>query len=114
MTPLKFILRYTAIPFTAIVAVVIWAAMPSTKEIDARQYAALSHSYTSFPGAFRREIANAMKGGQIRDWDYQTLVRNSLSNGVALDWPTTGVSDVAVERHKLAAAIRADSDLAGY
>jgi hypothetical protein len=29
MTPIKFILRYTAIPFTAIVAVVIWTVIPS-------------------------------------------------------------------------------------
>jgi hypothetical protein len=53
MTPIKFILRYTAIPFTAIVAVIIWAAIPSSKEIDARQYAALSRAYTSFPSVFR-------------------------------------------------------------
>ncbi|MGU7785108.1 hypothetical protein [Burkholderia sp. PU8-34] len=114
MTPIKFILRYTAIPLTAIVAVVIWAAMPSSKEIDARQYAALSHAYTSFPSAFRHEIANAMEHGRISDWDYQTLVRDSLSNGVALDWPATGVGDVAAERSKLAAVIQADSDLARH
>ncbi|KVC77450.1 hypothetical protein [Burkholderia ubonensis] len=114
MTPLKFILRYTAIPFTAIVAVVIWAAMPSSKEIDARQYAALSRAYRSFPSAFRHEIADAMEHGRISDWQYQTLVRDSLANGVALDWPATGVSDVAAERRKLAALIETDSDLAGH
>lgn len=110
MTPIKFILRYTAIPFTAIVAVVIWTAVPSSKEIDARQYAALSRPYASFPSAFRHEISDAMEHGHISDWQYQTLVRDSLSNGVALDWPASGVSDVSVERQKLAALIRADTD----
>ncbi|KVN39702.1 hypothetical protein WJ63_29710 [Burkholderia pyrrocinia] len=114
MTPIKFILRYTAIPFTAIVAVVIWAAVPSSQEIDARQYAALSHAYQSFPAAFRHEIVEAMAHGRISDWQYQTLVRDSLANGVALDWPATGVSDVAAERRKLAVLIQADSDLAGH
>ena len=114
MTPIKFILRYTAIPFTAIVAVVIWAAVPSSQEIDARQYAALSHAYRSFPAPFRREIVDAMAHGRITDWQYQTLVRDSLANGVALDWPATGLSDVAAERRKLAALIQADYDLAGH
>ncbi|WP_069352765.1 hypothetical protein [Burkholderia cenocepacia] len=114
MTPIKFILRYTAIPFAAIVAVVIWAAIPSSKEIDARQYAALSRAYLSFPPAFRHEVADAMESGQISDWDYQTLVRQSLGNGVALDWPASGVSDVAVERRRLAALIHTDSDPAGH
>ncbi|MCA8142994.1 hypothetical protein [Burkholderia multivorans] len=114
MTPIKFILRYTAIPFTAIVAVVIWAAMPSSKEIDARQYAALSHAYTSFPPPFRHEIADAMDHGQISDWQYQSLVRDSLTNGVALDWPASGVSDVATERRKLTSLLQADSDLSRH
>ncbi|WP_321783863.1 hypothetical protein [Burkholderia pyrrocinia] len=114
MTPIKFILRYTAIPFTAIVAVVIWAAMPSSKEIDARQYAALSRAYTSFPSPFRHEIADAMDHGRISDWKYQSLVRDSLANGVALDWPASGISDVAAERRKLASLIQADSDLARH
>ncbi|NLP64970.1 hypothetical protein [Paraburkholderia sacchari] len=111
MTPIKFVLRYTAIPFTAIVAVVIWAAVPSSKEVDARQYAALSRAYTSFPVAFRREISDAMDHGRISDWRYQTLVRDSLANGVALDWPTSGVDELALERQKLGALIHADPDL---
>ncbi|MFX1766758.1 hypothetical protein PWP93_30090 [Paraburkholderia sp. A1RI-2L] len=111
MTPVKFILRYTAIPFTAIVAVVIWTAVPSSKEVDARQYAALSRAYTSFPVALRREISGAMDHGRISDWQYQTLVRDSLANGVALDWPASGVDDVALERQKLATLIHADPDL---
>ncbi|WP_213308894.1 hypothetical protein [Paraburkholderia sacchari] len=112
MTPFKFVLRYTAIPFTAIVAVVIWAAVPSSKEVDARQYAALSRAYTSFPVAFRHEISDAMEHGQITDWQYQTLVRDSLANGVALDWPASGVGEVALERQKLAALIQTDPGFA--
>ncbi|MBR8411671.1 MULTISPECIES: hypothetical protein [Burkholderia cepacia complex] len=111
MTPIKFILRYTAIPFTAIVAVVIWTVIPSSKEIDARQYAALSRAYASFPLPFRREISDTMVHGTINDRRYQALVRDSLGNGVALEWPASGVGGVADERQKLAELIQADSDL---
>lgn len=111
MTPTKFILRYTAIPFTAILAVVIWTVIPSMKEIDARQYAALSRAYASFPLPFRREISETMDDGRINDRRYQTLVRDSLGNGLALDWPASGVGDIAAERQKLAELIQADSDL---
>lgn len=55
-----------------------------------------------------------MKHGMITDWAYQSLVRESLVNGVALDWPAAGVADVAVERQKLAADVQADSDLAPH
>ncbi|KVG57772.1 hypothetical protein [Burkholderia territorii] len=111
MTPIKFVLRYTAIPFAAIVAVVIWAVVPSSKEIDARQYAALSRGYASFPLPFRHEISKAMEQGRISDRRYQTLVRDSLGNGVALDWPASGVADVAVERQRLAELLKVDSGL---
>jgi len=111
MTPVKFILRYTAIPFTAIVAVVIWTVIPSSKEIDARQYAALSRAYASFPLPFGHEISEAMDHGRINDRRYQALVRDSLGNGVALDWPASGVGGIADERQKLAELIQADSDL---
>lgn len=114
MTPIKFILRYTAIPFLAIVAVVIWTVIPTSKEIDARQYAALSRTYASFPLSFRREIADAMDDGQINDRNYQTLVRDSLGSGVALDWPTTGVGDIDTERRRLAEQVQADTELPGH
>ncbi|ABI92094.1 hypothetical protein Bamb_6550 [Burkholderia ambifaria AMMD] len=111
MTPIKFVLRYTAIPFAAIVAVVVWAVVPSSKEIDARQYAALSRAYASFPLPFRHEISEAMDDGRISDRRYQTLVRDSLGNGVALDWPASGVADVAAERQRLTELLKADSGL---
>ncbi|EDT02767.1 MULTISPECIES: hypothetical protein [Burkholderia] len=111
MTPIKFVLRYTAIPFAAIVAVVVWAVVPSSKEIDARQYAALSRGYTSFPLPFRHEISEAMDDGRISDRRYQTLVRDSLGNGVALDWPASGVADVAAERQRLTELLKADAGL---
>ncbi|RKU00136.1 hypothetical protein C7H84_27075 [Burkholderia sp. Nafp2/4-1b] len=111
MTPIKFVLRYTAIPFAAIVAVVVWALVPSSKEIDARQYAALSRGYASFPLPFRREISEAMDHGRISDGRYQTLVRDSLGNGVALDWPASGVADVAAERQGLVELLKADAGL---
>jgi len=111
MTPIKFVLRYTAIPFAAIVAVVVWAVVPSSKEIDARQYAALSRGYASFPLPFRHEISESMEQGRISDRHYQTLVRDSLGNGVALDWPASGVADVAAERQRLTELLKADSGL---
>jgi hypothetical protein len=54
MTPVKFILRYIAVPLMAIVAVVFWASLHSSVEIDARQYASLSAAYASFPMDLRR------------------------------------------------------------
>jgi hypothetical protein len=113
MSPAQFVLRYTAVPLIAIVAVVIWTSIPSSKEIDARQYAALSDAYTDFPPQFRREIANAMKHDRINDWDYQALTRQSLRDGIALDWPATGASDVVAERHKLAVLVHSDPYLSG-
>ncbi|ABO58810.1 conserved hypothetical protein [Burkholderia vietnamiensis G4] len=111
MTPIKFVLRYTAIPFVAIVAVVLWAVVPSSKEIDARQYAALSRGYANFPLPLRHEISESMADGRISDGRYQALVRDSLGNGVALDWPASGVGDVAAERQKLAELLKADPGL---
>ncbi|CAG9221068.1 MULTISPECIES: hypothetical protein [Burkholderia] len=111
MTPIKFVLRYTAIPFVAIVAVVLWAVVPSSKEIDARQYAALSRGYANFPLPLRHEISESMADGRISDRRYQALVRDSLGNGVALDWPASGVADVAAERQKLAELLKADHGL---
>lgn len=111
MTPIKFVLRYTAIPFVAIVAVVLWAVVPSSKEIDARQYAALSRGYANFPLPLRHEISESMADGRISDGRYQALVRDSLGNGVALDWPASGVADVAAERQKLAELLKADHGL---
>jgi hypothetical protein len=52
-----------------------------------------------------------MEQGRISDRRYQTLVRDSLGNGVALDWPASGVADVAAERQRLAELLKADSGL---
>ncbi|HYS63632.1 MAG TPA: hypothetical protein VEN30_07440 [Paraburkholderia sp.] len=108
MTPVKFILRYTVVPLMAIVAVVIWASFHSSGEIDARQYAALSAAYTSFPVELRHDVANAMKSGKLHKWDYSSLVRESLDDGVVLDWPQEQTADVAQERARLAALVHAD------
>jgi hypothetical protein len=82
MTPIKFILRYTAVPFMAIVAVVSWALLHSSAEIDARQYAALSGAYASFPVDLRRDIGQALQSGRLSKRDYSSLVRESLDDGV--------------------------------
>lgn len=107
MTPVKFVLRYTAVPLMAIAAVVIWASLHASAEIDARQYAALSGSYTSFPADLRRDIADAMKSGKLSKSDYSSLVRQSLDDGVVLDWPADNRTDVAGERARLAALVKA-------
>ncbi len=109
MTPFKFVLRYTAVPAMAIVCVAFWVSLHSSVEIDARQYAALSNSYASFPFAFRRDIADAMESGKLSKWDYSSLVRQSLDDGIVLDWPSGEKADVAVERARLAALVKPDS-----
>lgn len=108
MTPVKFILRYTAVPLMAIVAVVIWASLHSSVEIDARQYAALSAAYASFPLDLRRHVADAMKSGKLSKWDYSSLVRKSLDDGIALDWPPEDRTGLDGERARLAALVKAD------
>jgi hypothetical protein len=108
MTPVKFILRYTAVPLMAIVAVVFWASLHASAEIDARQYASLSEAYASSPVDLRRDIADAMKSGKLSKWDYSSLVRQSLDDGIVLDWPPEDEAGVAGERARLAALVKAD------
>ncbi len=79
MTPVKFILRYTAVPLMAIVAVVLWAS-----------------------------IADAMKSGKLSKWDYSSLVRHSLDDGIVLDWPPEDKADITGERARLVALVKAD------
>jgi hypothetical protein len=108
MTPVKFILRYTAVPLMAIVAVVLWASLHASVEIDARQYASLSDAYASFPVDLRRDIADAMKSGKLSKWDYSSLVRHSLDDGIVLDWPPVDKADITGERARLVALVKAD------
>ncbi len=108
MTPIKFILRYTAVPFMAIVAVVSWVSLHASAEIDARQYAALSVAYASFPADLRRDIGQALQSGKLSKWDYSSLVRQSLDDGVVLGWPQNDKNDVAAERERLTALVKAD------
>lgn len=108
MTPLRFVLSYTAVPFVAIVTVVTWASLHASAEIDARQYAALSAAYATFPADLRHEVADAMQSGKLTKSEYSSLVRHSLDDGVVLDWPAQGETDVAAERAKLAALVKAD------
>ncbi len=108
VTPVKFILRYTAVPLTAIVVVVSWTVFHSPGEIDARQYASLSEAYASFPVSLKQDVAEALKSGTLSKWDYSALVRESLDDGVVLDWPSENRTDVAGERAKLVTLVRAD------
>ncbi|GAB7524189.1 hypothetical protein [Paraburkholderia sp. 2C] len=108
MTPVRFVLSYTAVPLVAIVAVVVWMKSHTAAEIDARQYASFSASYTSFPPNLRRDVADAMKSGKISKSDYASLVRESLDDGVVLDWSNGGVLDIARERARLAGLIKDD------
>lgn len=108
MTPVRFVLSYTAVPLVAIVAVVVWMKSHTAVEIDARQYASFSASYAGFPPDLRRDIARAMKSGKISESDYSSLVRESLDDGLVLDWSSAGVQDVTHERARLAALINND------
>ncbi|CAB3768993.1 hypothetical protein LMG29739_05430 [Paraburkholderia solisilvae] len=92
----------------AIVTVVILMISHTAAEIDARQYASFSDSYASFPPDLRRDIAHAMKSGRISKSDYSSLVRESLDDGVVLDWANEGVLDTARERARLARLIKDD------
>src|ERR1700688_551492 len=103
MTPLKFFLRYTALPLIGFVIFVSWAMTPTFGEIDARQYAAFSEAYVGFPPNLRSDIAAALKSGKLGRWDYSKLEREALSDGFVLDWPTDNIKTVASERMKLIA-----------
>jgi hypothetical protein len=106
MTPVRFVLSYTAVPLVAIVGVVIWMKSHTATEIDARQYASFSASYASFPPDLRRDIARAMKSGKIDKSDYSSLVRESLDDGVLLEWSNGTVLDIARERARLAGLVK--------
>ena len=108
MTPLKFFLRYTALPLIGFVIFVSWAMTPTFGEIDARQYAAFSEAYVGFPPNLRSDIAAALKSGKLGRWDYSKLEREALSDGFVLDWPTDNIKTVASERMKLIALVKAD------
>jgi len=108
MTPLKFFLRYTALPLMGFIIFVSWTLTPAFGEIDARQYAAFSEAYAGFPLSLRSHIAGALKSGKLSKWDDSTLERQALSDGFVLDWPTNNVKTVAIERTKLIALIKAD------
>jgi hypothetical protein len=104
--PTKFFLRYTAVPFTAIVLVASWALNRQSLEIDARQYASLVIAYGQFPPSLKSETAAAMKAGQISKSDYAAISRDALNSGSILDWPEhPGSADE--ERARLQAQIKA-------
>lgn len=100
MTPAKFFLRYTAIPFVAIVLVVAWAISRESGEIDARQYAALAAAYPSFTPGLRQEVGAALHDGKLSKSAYGTIMRDALERGYVLDCPPT-TGDVDRERGRL-------------
>ena len=108
MTPLKFFLRYTALPLMGFIIFVSWTLTPAFGEIDARQYAAFSEAYAGFPLSLRSHIAGALKSGKLSKWNYSKLERQALSDGFVLDWPTGNVKSVASERTKLIELVDAD------
>jgi len=106
MKPTQFFLRYTAVPFAAIVLVASWALTRESHEIDARQYASLVIAYGQLPQALKSEVAAAMKDGRISKSRYATLSRDALNSGTILDWPEhPGPADE--ERAHLQAEIKA-------
>lgn len=74
----------------AIVAVATWASLHVSAEVNARQYASIFASYASFPASLRHDVADAMRSGKLSKSDYSSLVRQSLDDGLVLDWPAGG------------------------
>ncbi|MBR8335282.1 hypothetical protein KDW69_26890 [Burkholderia ambifaria] len=112
MTPAKFFLRYTVIPFFAIVLVAVWAFNRESGEVDARQYAALVAAYPSFTPKLKREVADAMHGsgsgsGRLRKTDYDAIMRDALDAGYVMDWPAA-TEDVGGERGRLLGLVNGD------
>lgn len=107
MTPAKFFLRYTAVPFVAIVLVVVWAFNRESGEVDARQYAALVAAYPGFSPPMKAEIDDAMRDGKLDKAEYAAIVRHSLDAGYVLDWPAAA-SSVDVERGRLLGLVKSD------
>ncbi len=108
MTPAKFFLRYTAIPFIAIMLVVGWAFLRESGEIDARQYAALVVAYPDFSPRLRDEVADAVRAGRLGKADYAAIVRHSLDAGYVLDWPTRDAG-LDAERGRLLGLVNSDA-----
>lgn len=111
MTAAKFFLRYTAVPFVAIVLVVVWALNRESGEIDARQYAALVAAYPGFTPDLQDEVNRAMRDGKLAKSDYSSIVRDSLNHGYVLDWSSTG-TDLNTERGKLLGLVKNDAHAA--
>lgn len=109
MKPTQFFLRYTLVPFAAIVLVASWAITKESTEIDARQYASLTEAYPQLPQTIKHELSAAMKQDKISKSRYATITRDAMNSGVILDWPQHPQS-VPEERAKLKAAIEASRD----
>lgn len=107
MTPPKFFLRYTAVPFVALVLVGGWAFNHESGEIGARQYAALVAAYPGFSQNLKDEIDQAMHSGKLDKADYASIVRHSLEQGYVLDWPATD-TDLNGERGRLLGLVKND------
>jgi hypothetical protein len=109
MKPIQFFLRYTLVPFAAILLVASWAITKESTEIDARQYASLVEAYPQLPQGIKHELSESMKEDKISKSRYATLTREAMNSGVILDWPQTP-QGVAEERARLKALIEASRD----
>ncbi|AGK48834.1 MULTISPECIES: hypothetical protein [Burkholderia] len=112
MKAVKFFLRYTLVPFIAIVLVVVWAFNRESDEIDARQYAALVAAYPGFTPDLQDEVNRAMRDGKLAKSDYASIVRDSLNHGYVLDWSSTNV-DLNAERGKLLGLVKSGARTPG-
>ncbi|QQK02441.1 hypothetical protein JFN94_15375 [Burkholderia anthina] len=112
MTPAKFFLRFTVIPFVAIVLVAVWAFNRESGEIDARQYAALVAAYPSFTPKLKHEVAHALRGSdRLGKADYDAIMRDALEAGYIVDWPTP-TNDMSAERGRLLGLVNSDQPAA--
>jgi hypothetical protein len=109
MKPIQFFLRYTLVPFLAIVLVASWVLTTESSEIDARQYASLTEAYPQLPQNIKHDLSAAMKRDKISKSRYATITRDAMNSGVILDWPEHPES-VPEERARLKTAIDASRD----
>lgn len=86
MTLAKFFLRYTVIPFAAIVLVA---------------------AYPSFTPTLKHEVADALRGGRLAKADYGAIMRDALDAGFVVDWPAP-TDDVGGERGRLLGLVNGD------
>jgi hypothetical protein len=85
--------------------VAVACGLLQAREIDAAAYRTLRNAFQAGSGAFKGEVAGAMRDGKVSRWDYTGLMRDYWSENKSLAIGF-GATNVAQERLLLAAATR--------